>query len=314
VDLERFTALTRAISAMLSRRSLAGALGLSTAGLSGLVEARKKRKRKKRKNKQKCGKAGGKPVKGKCCKGSIRVDGRCRRCDVCARGCAFSSVQDAIEAASAGDTIALCAGTYRGNLEIDGILGIATPLRLVGAGDGSGASDTIVQGSGDAGVMFIAENVVSLEHLRITGGLGLGGGGIVNFNGTVELIGCTVSENEAVGNGGGIHNDAGTLTLRNSTVSDNEAGVRGGGVFNSGTLLLIASDISGNRSSHGGGVFNDASMTADAASRITGNMATGDGGGIYDTGGTVTLVSSAIVSGNIPNNCAGPAAVPNCID
>jgi hypothetical protein len=49
VDPESFATLTRAISSVLSRRSLAGALGLSTAGRSGWVEAKKRKRRKKRK-------------------------------------------------------------------------------------------------------------------------------------------------------------------------------------------------------------------------------------------------------------------------
>jgi predicted outer membrane repeat protein len=84
-------------------------------------------------------------------------------------------------------------------------------------------------------------------------------------------------------------------------------------VYNVGTLTLIASDISDNRSGHGGGLFNDAKVTADAASRIMGNSATTSGGGIYnDSEGTVTLANSAIVSDNSPTNCGGKA-VPNCI-
>jgi hypothetical protein len=316
MNVTSFAVMTRDLTSVPSRRDIlrgiAGAgLGLGSARVPDVAEARKKHKRKK-KRKKKCGKAGGKPVKGTCCKKSIRVDDRCRRCDVCASGCAFSSVQDAIEAASAGDTIALCPGTYRENLWIDGVLGIATPLRLIGAGDG--ARGTIVQGPRDVSVVQIAASVVSLEHLRITGGDRLGGGGIVNYDATVELISCTISGNNGqIGDGGGIWNQTGTLTLRNSTVSDNEAGA-GGGVYNSGTLIVIASTIHGNEASHGGGIFNHGNtftVTVDAASQITGNTATTDGGGIYNNFGTVILASSEIVSGNSPNNCVG-RAVPNC--
>jgi hypothetical protein len=317
VDPERFATLTRIISIILSRRSLAGALGLSAAGLASRLEAgNKRKKRKRRKRKNKCGKPGRQPIKGKCCKGAVRVDGRCQRCDVCANGCAFSSVQAAIDAADNGDTIALCPGTYRGNLVFDSNLSTATPLRLIGAGDGNGASDTLVQGPRDDAVVRITASVVSLEKLRITGGLGFLGGGIYTHNATVELISCTVTENEAVANGGGIYNQNGTLTLRNSTISENEAsgGVGGGGIFNDGTLNLIASEIRRNESAKGGGIYNHISnVTADAASTIRDNGATISGGGIYNDSGIVTLASSAIVSDNSPDNCAGPAAVAYCI-
>jgi hypothetical protein len=48
MDLERFDHLTRAVSSVLSRRTLAGALGLGALSLPLLTDAKKKRKKKKK--------------------------------------------------------------------------------------------------------------------------------------------------------------------------------------------------------------------------------------------------------------------------
>jgi hypothetical protein len=249
---------------------------------NGDADAKKKRKR-KHKKKKKCGKAGGKPIKGKCCKGAIAVDGVCRTCDVCPSGCAFALGQQAIDAASAGTTIAFCPGTYGGGLTI------AKDLRLIGAGDD--ANGTIVLGAGGATLVNTTTGDVVLQNLRLTGGGGQYGGAISHASGTLELIGCTVSGNTArnSGSGGGIYNEAGTLKLTNSEISDNTAKF-GGGIYNViGTVLF------------------------DAASRLIGNTAGSEGGGIYNnSNGTVTLASSANVSGNTPNNCDGAGAVALC--
>jgi predicted outer membrane repeat protein len=277
----------------------------------GNAAAKKKRKkRKKRKRKKTCGRVGGKPVKGKCCGRSVNVDGQCRNCDVCASGCAFAAVQEAIDAAVDGATIAICPGTYVERLII------SKDLTLVGAGDGDGLGSTIVQGSGQGSVIQANLRQIVLQHLRITGGGG-DGAGIFNESATLDLIGCTVSENLAPGFlGGGIQN-TGTLTLTGSVVRENRAG-GGGGIWNTGngTLNLIASEISGNTAELGGGINNrdGATVVFDARSRVTGNTATEDGGGIYNlAGGTLTLVSSANVAGNDPNNCGGADVPLSCI-
>jgi predicted outer membrane repeat protein len=342
METDRFDRATRPVATVLSRRALAGAMGLAALTLPGLVEARKRKHNKKRKKKRKethkqtCGKAGSQPAKGKCCAGSVLVDGTCQRCDVCASGCEFSSVQAAIDAAAPGATIAICPGAYREDLTINGV------LTLVGAGDGEGSGDTIVQGTGQNSVVTIGGGIVALERLRLAGGGGnptefFSGGGIYN-EGTTKVIGCTVSGNTA-DYGGGIFHSAGALTLTDCRVSGNEAGTEGGGIYildpteatlemigckvsgntavdagggiyNQGTLRLTDSEISGNSTYNGGGIHSSGTVTVDAASRVTGNTAIVGGGGIY-TSGTVTLASSANVTGNTPSNCAG-TAVPQC--
>jgi hypothetical protein len=278
---------------------LAGSLGALVGDRDSSARKKHKKKHKKRK---KCGKAGGKPVKGKCCAGSALVSGICQCCDVCSLECAFASVQEAIDAASDGDTIALCPGAYRGNLTID------RDLTLVGLGDADGTNGTIVRGAGATSVVRIESANVALRNLRVTGGGGADGAGIFNSGGTLELIDCAVNRNTA-GSGGGIYNN-GTLTLTRCIVGENTARF-GGGITNFMTLSLIESDIRGNTApepdGRGGGIFNGAGATVelDAASRVTENTAGDTGGGIYNNGGTVTLDNPENLTANTPDNCTG---------
>jgi hypothetical protein len=295
MDTAQFDRIVRQLVSSGTRRGLlrllallppTGALSTHFAANAGEARKKHKKKRHKHKHKRKCGRAGGKPVKGRCCAGSVRVAGVCQPCNVCASGCAFSTVQDAINAASSGATIAICAGIYEEDLLID----IADQnLTLVGAGDGDGANDTIVRSTGDltgVSVVAVLSGTASLQNLRITGGANDASGAGVFNAGTLAVIGCTVIANTTAFEGGGIYN-AGSLSLTNSIITANTAG-KGGGFYN----------IAG-------------TVTLDADSRVTGNTASDDGGGIFNDNGTVSLVSSANVSGNTPNNCAG-TNVPMC--
>jgi hypothetical protein len=108
------------------------------------------------------------------------------------------------------------------------------------------------------------------------------------------------------------------LILIGSEISGNMAEADGGGIANfggaAGNVSLIQSVVSGNMADgNGGGIWNGtfATATLDADSRVSGNTADGDGGGVFN-GGTVALASSENVTGNSPNNCAGPTAVAQC--
>ncbi|MGH2616439.1 MAG: hypothetical protein ACRDJC_14445, partial [Thermomicrobiales bacterium] len=273
-----------------------------------------------------------------CASNSVCIDDVCQSCDVCVSGCFFSTLQAAVDAAAPEETIRVCAGIYAGDIVVN------QSVRLIGAGDGLGAGNTLLQGSGtDTVVTIEAGNTVSLQSLRIAGGSTSFGGGIRNFgsleltdctitgntatnfgsgidnSGTLKLTGCTVSGNVAMASqGGGIRND-GTMTLTGCTVSGNTAGA-GGGIYNFfGTGELINSTVSGNTADFGGGIFNNGGMvTLDAASRVTGNDADptvpDSGGGIFNQVGTVPLGSADNVSGNTPDNCAPNGAVPLCQD
>ncbi|MFN8594170.1 MAG: pentapeptide repeat-containing protein [Thermomicrobiales bacterium] len=172
--------------------------------------------------------------------------GTCRSCDVCASGCAFSSVRTAVAAAASGDTISICPGTYSGN-----IINIGTNLTLVGAGSGAGGTvldGSAVTGSNSGYILVQPQSIVTLRDLRISGrtNTGSGGGISVIAGGQVTLTRVRVSGNQAR-DGGGVYNQ-GILTLEAGTViTGNTATDSGGGVSNVGTVIPKPdSDVSGN--------------------------------------------------------------------
>ena len=201
-----------------------------------------------------------------------------------------------------GDTIRLCSGTYRESATII----VNKDLTFVGAGDGEGG--TVVDGQAVRAVISIrTSGPVIMRHLRISGGLLLGGEGAgLNNSGTTTLEHCTVTDNHVLyggserANGGGIYN-SGDLTLTDCTVSGNEAGGYGGGIYNFGTLVLTGCSVSGNTATIGAGVLNDGTLTANDS--IVNDNTAQWGGGIYNFY-TLTM-NGTTVSGNTAEKGGG---------
>jgi hypothetical protein len=276
-----------------------------------------------------CSKSGEIPHKGKaCCKGLIRDGtGTCAKantsCDVCASGCRYATLQAAVDAAAAGDTIKLCAGTFTG-------AEIGVDVDVEGNGDDTVLTrmSTAISAAETTGrvIRVLPERRVVLRDLQITGGLAevsIGaaaarGGGIENA-GNLRLTRVAVTDNEAIDLGGGIYNGvAAVLTLENSVVRRNRArsvNGDGAGIYNdsNGQVILTDSLIELNTAGrNGGGIYTaPGSVVTLTATRVTTNTAGGGGGGIFNDGGTVTGVNSADVHGNTPSDCNG-AAVPGC--
>jgi fibronectin-binding autotransporter adhesin len=132
-----------------------------------------------------------------------------------------------------------------------------------------------------------------------------GAGGIYN-DGTLTLVGSTISKNFTYYGGGGIVN-SGSLTLINTTVSDNFAvDGNGGGIGSDGTLTLINSTVSGNLAFYGAGIFEHSGTLTVANSNISDNTTYMGGGGgvVYNLGGTATVTNSTI-AGNSANLSGG---------
>jgi hypothetical protein len=101
-------------------------------------------------------------------------------------------VGDAIEAASAGDTIAICPGTFPVS---QGIF-INKGLTIGGAGPGTDpGKNTILQGAVTDEALLTISGQVVIQNLRLTGGTGFDGGALFNTSGSLELINCAFSEN-----------------------------------------------------------------------------------------------------------------------
>lgn len=163
---------------------------------------------------------------------------------VCASGCDYSNIQDAVEAAPSGAEIKIAEGVYTDThtSATTPLVNITQPLTLRG---GYRVADwntsdpinypTTLDGRGKSGVVYTGPGVTAtVENLRITGGNASGGlvaGGpvtvshcvIFNNRGVGVSVGegATVSANTVTANaGGGVH-VSGNAGLDNNTIFAN---------------------------------------------------------------------------------------------
>jgi hypothetical protein len=144
----------------------------------------------------------------------------------------------------------------------------------------------------------------------ITGGSGRYAGGIYN-TGTLVMRDATTVSGNVTENGGGMTNTGIVRTYGRSTIAGNTAFYgttvtpgpgEGGGMTNSGTVELFdESSITGNRAdNYGGGIFN--TVTLWGTTTVTRNDAGTLGGGVYNDGGSLTILPTASVSDNTPDD------------
>jgi pimeloyl-ACP methyl ester carboxylesterase len=225
---------------------------------------------------------------------------------VCARGCDFVTIQEAIHADStqAGDIIQVADSIHTE-------AGILVEKDVIIRGQGSDhttlQAHTNAEGAQDRVFRIASDSIVAIEGMTIRHGhpreCPRSGGGILN-EGTLTLTDCNVSQNIGSAGGGLLNN--GTMTLVNCTVSDNVADGHGGenamgkgsggGIKNMvGALTIINSTISGNRSArNAGGIKVSCSGTLDMVnSTVSGNHAGNNGGGL-EVRGVVTLTHSTV--------------------
>ena len=252
-----------------------------------------------------------------CDSGNICVSGTCTPCDVCASGCDFDSVQDAVSAASSGDTIYICPGEYqnaKGRVTVDDQHDGLT-LTLIGAGDGvDTASDTILKNTEDGQYVMLLWGTITLKQLRITGGrYGGVGGGISSWN-SLTMANCTVNDNRSSQSGGGLYS-AGSLLMKNCTIQENQ-GVGGGGfalyrtiMGQSSTATVTDCLFDSNKANGGvgGGIFVDSFTTLTFQGANTVSFNTTDqsiGGGIFlENETTLNGFTTVTFNGNQPDQC-----------
>ncbi len=241
------------------------------------------------------------------------------------------SLRQAIADAAAGDTInfnlANCPCTITltsGELIIDKSLTI----------QGLGADQLSVSGNNNSRVFNVFGDEVTLDGLSVIQGNGVGGfnqrgGAIVHqLNGTLTVSHCVLSNNLMTFNlpgsfGGGIHNEGGTINIVATNITNNRS-VWGSGVYqNGGTMNITDSVISDNSSwgGFGGGVYNTATLKISRSS-ISNNIGYDGGGGIYNVGvlrltQTTVSLNKVVVSnvtgtgGGIYNTSTGNALLIN---
>jgi CSLREA domain-containing protein len=180
-------------------------------------------------------------------------------------------------------------------------------------------SSPTLDGDGDGGGGIYNLGTLTLNRSTVSDNFGAFGGGIANVGSGSEMDvnRSTISGNTSGFDGGGIFNTA-TLKLNASTVSSNSAGTWGGGIYSStgsdGVANINNSTISGNFAStdsnfqdgDGGGLYLEGTNGI-WHSTITNNDIlhsdeTGNGVASEGSTGTVTYVTSTIISGNADNS------------
>ncbi len=231
---------------------------------------------------------------------------------VCPSGCAYSSVQAAVDAAHDGDIIKVAAGVYtdvharpRNDITTTGVVTQVVYLSKTVTIQGGYTSTnwttpypltqpTTLDAQGRGRVVYITGQISpTLEGLRITGGnadqLGQEGGGVYVIHAALAISNCTIVSNTYGSSwswyGGGIFLYNAAATLTGNTISNNY----GDGVHleNASTATLADNAISNNGNV---GVYLNYS-----AATLTGNIIsnTGTGVGCLD-GSVVTLISNTI--------------------
>ena len=209
----------------------------------------------------------------------------------------YTLIQDAINASSDGDTIAIAAGTYDEH-------SINTNNKAITIGSASGNLDVTIDAQQGGSVFVINSGEGSgteIKDLVITGGNATHGGGIYCWGSNPTISGCTISGNTAASRGGGIwcYNDS-NPTISNCTIKNNIAYYYGGGIFcwNSSNPTISNCTIKNNIGRYGGGIYCYGSNPTISGCTISGNNAILIGGGIYCYNYSNPTITGCTISGN----------------
>lgn len=194
----------------------------------------------------------------------------------------FSSIQSAINAASAGDRVLVAPGTYVESIDFAG--------KAIVVESTDGASSTILDRAGEPGFVVTFANgeprEAILRGFTVTGGFAIPG----SFG---------------TGPGGGILVEGASATIEACTLVNN-TGIAGGGIsVIDGDPLLLASSFDANHALFGGGVYVEfGSVTIDECT-FTANTAVNFGGAVALVGSNVATVLDSSFTGNSTNQFGG---------
>jgi hypothetical protein len=200
------------------------------------------------------------------------------------------------------NTIALVAGNAFLLTAVDNTTDGATGLPVIAVHDNLtivGNGDTIGRSTAAGTPAFRLLDVaagasLTLQDLTLQGGLATGAGiaaegGAVFSQGTLDLNGVTVQDNEALGAPGA------TGSMGNGHNGGNGGNASGGGLYVAGgSVTLTGSTLSADTAQGGQGGRGEPTATIGHGGQVPGNGGNGgnaSGGGLYVAGGSVTLTS-----------------------
>lgn len=250
---------------------------------------------------------------------------------VCASGCDHSTIQAAINAASAFDVIQvndaihteLSITVNKSNLTIKGL---GQSLTIVQAhSTQASAADRIFVVNSSITVIF---EDMTLRHGNATG---RGGGILLNDACSVTMNNVTMNNNDATEDGGAIATASSTsgitLILNECIIANNNGGTsdmnaEGGGIYNAGGNLTMTntSVVNNNSGDDAGGVYlnepgaiytlTNCTISGNASGLAGGTTATIEAGGLNVLDGTATVINCTIAS-NTTTGFGGGIAIPD---
>lgn len=242
------------------------------------------------------------------CDGTTDVD--CFECDATVPF-SFVTIQEAIDASTAGDVVCVAAGTYAENLDFCG-----EDITLWGV---QGAEGTVIDGGGCCAyipaVQFVSGEspAAVMRGFTITNAVSDSmGGGMRIINASPTLQDLIITENYAwdyyeEGGGGGIYVSGGSPAITNVVVSDNEGawswegdffGLGGGIYLHDSDAVIDNVTVEGNLAGNGGGLYLDDSSAVIINTRIADNMALQEGGGGIFLSGSSPALTNVVIAGN----------------
>ena len=242
----------------------------------------------------------------------VALGGHCGNAAPC-----YATVQEAVDAASEGDTVKVAQGVYTGTDTV--VVYLSKGLTVSGGYTVTNwinpkpeTHPTVLDAEDRPrrrGVFVDGTNVgpIRLEGLTIRRGFAqdFSGGGVYILTGTVTLQECRILDSRATGSpgfGGGLYARGGTLNLTGNVVQGNNSEKRGGGVGIENSVVTLYDNVI--RDNMGSGLY-----LLDSQATVEGNVVEEnsgwEGGGITLDGGSVTLSHNLIVSNTASSHGGG---------
>jgi CSLREA domain-containing protein len=176
---------------------------------------------------------------------------------------------------------------------------------------GEGGAGILVKGSLNS--LNLHDCIVRDNQAKFPSGTNItSGGGLDNYNATMVVTNCSITNNSA-DRGGGVYTD-GTTEIYRSVIDNNDARLGGGGLDSSGdsvsdTTYLENVTISNNAAPTGSGVFNDGTISLLNVTLVyNGLSSTGAGFSNTNTAEDSAVVKNSLVAFNsddLDTNCSG---------